>query len=1208
MAGARILIKVAGDRGVEGRELSLGAAAGSVRLRRLFAAPAGGAGAALAPAAPHTWYVAEGSGPQALASDASPWDAAHGALRGNLGLAAQQVIAAEPDLQQSWPLPRSEEGTFGLAAEDRCTPTGQNNRPPLEAGPGFGWHLDDAFSGLRTARTRVGVGGEAITIVHLDTGYDENHRGLPPNLAESVLHRNFVEGGTSAVDATPASGLLTNRGHGTGTIGILAGGRADGRLSSGLEIPSGFGEIGGAPRARIVPVRVADSVVHFWTSTVAQGIDYAREIRADVLSMSMGGLPSAAWADAVNAAYEAGVVLVCAAGNSFRGLPTSLIVYPARFDRVIAACGVMAGAHAYHELGGPMEGNVGPAHKMRTAMAAYTPNIPWLRIGCPTAVDMDGAGTSSATPQIAAAAALWLAEHGGGYERSWKRVEAVRAALFGSARRPGGGAATPDALLGRGILRAADALDIEPAVQDLRLTGPDSASFAFLRLLTSIFGVSGPDPRQLDMFRVEITQLALSSRPARDAIPDPDIDPAQLPASHQRRFIEAIREDQNCSNALRGHLDQLLGRAATPRGTQPPSAPTTGSADEEWGTGADIRRPARVPVPSRRRLQIFATDPGDSAHLATSFVNITTVDVPWEPLRKGPVGEYLEVVDVDPASDAAYDPVDLDNPHLLAQDGLGPSEGNPQFHQQMVYAVAMRTIRNFEIALGRRALWAERHMQPQDGRFVPAPDDGYVQRLRIYPHALRERNAYYSPEKKALLFGYFGEQGPSQGRRTIFTCLSHDIVAHETTHALLDGLHRRFQEPTNEDVLAFHEAFADLVAIFQHFTFPELLRYEITQLRGGLGNASMLSDLARQFGESLHNGRALRQAISADTDGKSPGRPVSYAETDEPHERGAILVAAVFEAFVAIYRRRTDDLYQIATGGTGVLAPGAIHPDLVARLSEAAVEVAQRILTLCIRALDYMPPVDPSFGDYLRALVTADADLAADGGLGYRVALAEAFTKRGIYPRDITNVAPDSLLWRPPDESAQPAGLSAFLRDLDLGSYTQSNRQRAFRSAKVNAARLHGWLAEHVDARTARDLGLDFRTQPDGKPLPFEVHSVRPARRTTADGESRTDIVAVITQRRKVPVVPGRSGPSFTFRGGCTLLLDLEYDSSPIRYAIARPVWNSTREERVRQFRNKGTLGPDALYTTADVMSAREPFAMLHSSLPGGLTDGQTDR
>ena len=88
---------------------------------------------------------------------------------------------------------------------------------------------------------------------------------------------------------------------------------------------------------------------------------------------------------------------------------------------------------------------------------------------------------------------------------------------------------------------------------------------------------------------------------------------------------------------------------------------------------------------------------------------------------------------------------------LLAQDGLPPSESNPQFHQQMVYAVAMRTIRSFEQALGRLALWrSDRH--GADGQTT---GEQYVQRLRLYPHALREANAFYSPDKKAVLFGYF---------------------------------------------------------------------------------------------------------------------------------------------------------------------------------------------------------------------------------------------------------------------------------------------------------------------------------------------------------------------------------------------------------------------------------------------------------------------
>src|SRR6185295_16089173 len=133
--------------------------------------------------------------------------------------------------------------------------------------------------------------------------------------------------------------------------------------------------------------------------------------------------------------------------------------------------------------------------------------------------------------------------------------------------------------------------------------------------------------------------------------------------------------------------------------------------------------------PSRRRLQIFAVDPGASNRLDTAFINKTVIDVPWEGeatdanrsagsvreegeaapanfLGPGPAGEYIEVVDVDPASGMAYPPIDLNDPYLLAENGLAPSEGNPQFHQQMVYAVAMRTIEAFESALGRRTLWA----------------------------------------------------------------------------------------------------------------------------------------------------------------------------------------------------------------------------------------------------------------------------------------------------------------------------------------------------------------------------------------------------------------------------------------------------------------------------------------------------------------------
>lgn len=183
-----------------------------------------------------------------------------------------------------------------------------------------------------------------------------------------------------------------------------------------------------------------------------------------------------------------------------------------------------------------------------------------------------------------------------------------------------------------------------------------------------------------------------------------------------------------------------------------------------------VSHPAsQPPTPSHRLLRGYAFDPSLSSRLDTASVSEILYRIPWEPLPnlksikpsdtpnppsalpKGILGEYVEVVDFDPPSNCFYAPVDLDHPLILAQNGLAPSDGNPQFHQQMVYAVAMTTIDRFERALGRKAMWADRWNRNSS----TDPDDEFVQRLRIYPHAMREANAYYSREKASLLFGYF---------------------------------------------------------------------------------------------------------------------------------------------------------------------------------------------------------------------------------------------------------------------------------------------------------------------------------------------------------------------------------------------------------------------------------------------------------------------
>ena len=90
-------------------------------------------------------------------------------------------------------------------------------------------------------------------------------------------------------------------------------------------------------------------------------------------------------------------------------------------------------------------------------MAAYTPNTPWADMGCGSLVNPDGAGTSSATPQCASAATLWLQKHRPNPSEKWQIVEAVRHALFTSANKEQVAWAS---FFGNGLLRANDALGV----------------------------------------------------------------------------------------------------------------------------------------------------------------------------------------------------------------------------------------------------------------------------------------------------------------------------------------------------------------------------------------------------------------------------------------------------------------------------------------------------------------------------------------------------------------------------------------------------------------------------------------------------------------------------------------------------------------------------------------------------------------------------
>ena len=465
-------------------------------------------------------------------SAASAWDRAHdqvGQIKRKFtdaGFASDNVLAVfvEPNFEQPVPYDRSWTCRLGSSSGDAPQINGSPNGDwptPIEGG--LEWHRGLKRTQLAAASDATASKQGTIRIAHLDTGFDPQQIMVPAKL-DAEYERNFLNGATgkdSAADpgkpGGPAGWGCFNS-HGTGTLSLLAGGT--------VKTPTPYeanGPLGAAPNAVVVPVRIANSVIHLYSITMAQGIFYAAMPKneggaeCDVISISAGGLPSQLWADAVNYAYEHGVVIAAATGDNIGGLPTRGTVWPARFRRTLAVAGATSDDKPYNAANSKspdklmMEGSYGPRHVMEYALAAYTPNTAWAHwegtdvTGKHVKIDVDGGGTSAATPQVAGAAALYLAENGG-LARDWRRAETVRQALLTSAQEPGKTKDEPF-YFGKGILKADDARAKKPSSLNVEMEKPDVICSPFLEVL---LGIPGCDYSTNQMFVLETAQLLAS--------------------------------------------------------------------------------------------------------------------------------------------------------------------------------------------------------------------------------------------------------------------------------------------------------------------------------------------------------------------------------------------------------------------------------------------------------------------------------------------------------------------------------------------------------------------------------------------------------------------------------------------------------------------------------------------------------------------------
>jgi hypothetical protein len=236
--------------------------------------------------------------------------------------------------------------------------------------------------------------------------------------------------------------------------------------------------------------------------------------------------------------------------------------------------------------------------------------------------------------------------------------------------------------------------------------------------------------------------------------------------------------------------------------------------------------------------------------------------------------------------------------------------------------------------------------------------------LSVYPHAGVTQNAYYSRSQKALRFFYFDTNAPPG--HTVYTCRSFDIVAHETGHAILDGLKPGWLSiGAPPQTGGLHESFGDLTAIF--LTLAQLDQCEaiVAQTKANLHAKNFLSDMAEEFGLAL-------------------GRPNGLRNADNDLKLGQV-------------GTEVHAISQVFTGGVfDVLADIFAFTRKPAKRDDADVlyEVGQYVCGLVFRALAAAPNTNAIYADVVNkmlAIVTADGKPAQ-----YKTFIKNRFTVREV--------------------------------------------------------------------------------------------------------------------------------------------------------------------------------------------------------------------
>ena len=386
-------------------------------------------------------------------------------------------------------------------------------------------------------------------------------------------------------------------------------------------------------------------------------------------------------------------------------------------------------------------------------------------------------------------------------------------------------------------------------------------------------------------------------------------------------------------------------------------------------------------------------------------------------LLDGPVSEKVAVLDFDDKSGQLMTGTDFMPPSKKEKFGTYAVKNvndlhSRDFQQVSVFGTVLKTMYMFEEedVLGCPLTWAFKSPQ-----------------LLVVPRAGEWANAFYERESHSLQFFYFDG---------VYTCLSQDIVSHETAHAILDGIAPDLYNSITPQSLALHEAIADLTALLMAFQCKELAVRVLVKTNGRIEDSSAFSGMAEQFQEKLDpNGNKLflrdlwnqKTLNPKDNSIDKTGEP-NLVKRNEPHDLSEVLSGALYSVFVKMYN--TEKKVQIKKKTTSVKQAHFL----------ALWIVTQRFKRMIFRALDYLPPGEVSFADYGRAIIAADQASHPDDKQE-RQWLREEFVKRGIVAKK-EGLETDKNFDYPP---LQEIDLEAFIQDdNDWAAYQFAEQNRSF--------------------------------------------------------------------------------------------------------------------------------------------------------------------